>query len=417
MKALLQLIQFSFKQAIQELKVNRLRTTLSLLGISIGIFCIIAVLTVLDSMERNIRKEVATLGSDVVYINRWPWMDEGGEYKWWDFLRRPSMGVKELKAVNGLPHVQFATLCFSENNLTIKNNQNELSGVNVYAVMPYFENTQNLEIVRGRYFSTTELEAGTACGVLGDKLYNELFPSQLNPIGTYVFYHGKKIKIIGLLKKMGQSMSGFDFDNGMLVPYYVTSSMLDLKSLQYDPMLIVKASNEKSLEEMTYELTGVLRAVRKVKPTEANNFAINKLSQISDRLDTIFATINIVGFVIGGFSLIVGAFGIANIMFVTVKERTKIIGLKKAIGAPAATILMEFLTEAVILCLLGGLFGIISVFLLSLLATYLADFEMVLTLKNIGIGTSISLLVGVLAGYIPAKKAAALNPVEAIRSH
>lgn len=417
MKALLQLIQFSFIQAIQELKVNRLRTTLSLLGISIGIFCIIAVLTVLDSMERNIRKEVATLGSDVVYINRWPWMDEGGEYKWWDFLRRPSMGVKELKAVNGLPHVQFATLCFSENNLTIKNNQNELSGVNVYAVMPYFENTQNLEILRGRYFSTTELEAGTACGVLGDKLYNELFPSQLNPIGTYVFYHGKKIKIIGLLKKMGQSMSGFDFDNGMLVPYYVTSSMLDLKSLQYDPMLIVKASNEKSLEEMTYELTGVLRAVRKVKPTEANNFAINKLSQISDRLDTIFATINIVGFVIGGFSLIVGAFGIANIMFVTVKERTKMIGLKKAIGAPAATILMEFLTEAVILCLLGGLFGIISVFLLSLLATYLADFEMVLTLKNIGIGTSISLLVGVLAGYIPAKKAAALNPVEAIRSH
>jgi putative ABC transport system permease protein len=417
MKAVLQLIQFSFIQAIQELRVNRLRTTLSLLGISIGIFCIIAVLTVLDSMERNIRKEVATLGSDVVYINRWPWMDEGGEYKWWDFLRRPSMGVKELKAVNGLPHVQFATLCFSENNLTIKNNQNELSGVNVYAVMPYFENTQNLEIVRGRYFSTTELEAGTACGVLGDKLYNELFPSQLNPIGTYVFYHGKKIKIIGLLKKMGQSMSGFDFDNGMLVPYYVTSSMLDLKSLQYDPMLIVKASNEKSLEEMTYELTGVLRAVRKVKPTEANNFAINKLSQISDRLDTIFATINVVGFVIGGFSLIVGAFGIANIMFVTVKERTKMIGLKKAIGAPAATILMEFLTEAVILCLLGGLFGIISVFLLSLLATYLADFEMVLTLKNIGIGTSISLLVGVLAGYIPAKKAAALNPVEAIRSH
>jgi putative ABC transport system permease protein len=417
MKAVLQLIQFSFIQAIQELRVNRLRTTLSLLGISIGIFCIIAVLTVLDSMERNIRKEVATLGSDVVYINRWPWMDEGGEYKWWDFLRRPSMGVKELKAVNGLPYVQFATLCFSENNLTIKNNQNELSGVNVYAVMPYFENTQNLEIVRGRYFSTTELEAGTACGVLGDKLYNELFPSQLNPIGTYVFYHGKKIKIIGLLKKMGQSMSGFDFDNGMLVPYYVTSSMLDLKSLQYDPMLIVKASNEKSLEEMTYELTGVLRAVRKVKPTEANNFAINKLSQISDRLDTIFATINIVGFVIGGFSLIVGAFGIANIMFVTVKERTKMIGLKKAIGAPAATILMEFLTEAVILCLLGGLFGIISVFLLSLLATYLADFEMVLTLKNIGIGTSISLLVGVLAGYIPAKKAAALNPVEAIRSH
>ncbi|MFM1828567.1 MAG: hypothetical protein RL624_808 [Bacteroidota bacterium] len=417
MKAVLQLIQFSFIQAIQELRVNRLRTTLSLLGISIGIFCIIAVLTVLDSMERNIRKEVATLGSDVVYINRWPWMDEVGEYKWWDFLRRPSMGVKELKAVNGLPHVQFATLCFSESNLTIKNNQNELSGVNVYAVMPYFENTQNLEIVRGRYFSTTELEAGTACGVLGDKLYNELFPSQLNPIGTYVFYHGKKIKIIGLLKKMGQSMSGFDFDNGILVPYYVTSSMLDLKSLQYDPMLIVKASNEKSLEEMTYELTGVLRAVRKVKPTEANNFAINKLSQISDRLDTIFATINIVGFVIGGFSLIVGAFGIANIMFVTVKERTKMIGLKKAIGAPAATILMEFLTEAVILCLLGGLFGIISVFLLSLLATYLADFEMVLTLKNIGIGTSISLLVGVLAGYIPAKKAAALNPVEAIRSH
>ena len=212
-------------------------------------------------------------------------------------------------------------------------------------------------------------------------------------------------------------MAGFDFDNAVIYPYYAAASLLDVRSLEYDPALIIKAANGKNLEEVKYEVEGVLRRMRKVKPGQGNDFAINHLSQVSQRIEMIFGTIDLVGWVIGGFSLIVGAFGIANIMFVTVKERTKIIGLKKAIGARKASILWEFLLEAIVLCLIGGVFGIILVLLLSLLCTYVLDFAVTLSVVNFLIGIFVSIFVGVLSGFIPARSASRLDPVVAIRSN
>jgi len=413
-----QIITTSVTQALQELRVNKLRTFLSLLGITIGIFCIIAVLTVLDSMKTNIRTEMASLGSDVLYVNRWPWMDEGGEYKWWEYWRRPSMTSTEVKAVEDqVPDASFATLCFPLTNLTIKHADLDISGITGYGVMNDFDKIQNIEIANGRYLSASELDGGSNDVVLGAEVYNSLFPTGINALGTGVTFFGKKFNVIGVMKKVGKNMAGFDFDNAIIFPYYSVGSYVDTRSFNYDPLMIIKARNGVNVDELKYEVEGVLRRVRKVRPGQANDFAINQLSQVSERIDAVFVTIDVIAIVIGGFSLIVGAFGIANIMFVTVKERTKIIGLKKAIGARSRSILMEFLIEAITLCIMGGLIGIVIVLLLSLGLTYGADFTVTLSLKNFLLGIGISAAVGVLAGFIPARAASRLDPVVAIRSN
>jgi len=413
-----QIITTSVTQALQELRVNKLRTFLSLLGITIGIFCIIAVLTVLDSMKNNIRTEMASLGSDVLYVNRWPWMDEGGEYKWWEYWRRPSMTSTEVKAVEDqVPDASFATLCFPLTNLTIKHADLDVSGITGYGVMNDFDKIQNIEIASGRYLSASELDGGSNDVVLGAEVYNSLFPTGINALGTGVTFFGKKFNVIGVMKKVGKNMAGFDFDNAIIFPYYSVGSYVDTRSFNYDPLMIIKARNGVNVDELKYEVEGVLRRVRKVRPGQANDFAINQLSQVSERIDAVFVTIDVIAIVIGGFSLIVGAFGIANIMFVTVKERTKIIGLKKAIGARSRSILMEFLVEAITLCIMGGLIGIVIVLLLSLALTYGADFTVTLSLKNFLLGIGISAAVGVLAGFIPARAASRLDPVVAIRSN
>lgn len=412
-----QIITTSIKQAFHELRANKLRTFLSLLGVTIGIFCIIAVLTVLDSMKDNIKKEMSALGSDVIYVGRWPWMDEGGEYKWWEFWRRASMSPKELKAIQAnVADAEYATLCFTKRNMTVKHGDEEVSGISGYAVTDYFDKVQNIDMAQGRYLSSSELQGGANVVVLGDKIAKDLFTGT-EPLGKTVSYLGKQFIVVGVMKKVGQDMAGFDFDDGLIFSYYAAAAVLDMRSLAYEPNLIIKVGSGKNPNDVKYEVEGELRRVRKVKPGQKNDFAMNQLSQVSERLDIIFNSINMIGAIIGAFSLIVGAFGIANIMFVTVKERTKQIGLKKALGARSKSILTEFLVEAVTLCIAGGLIGIVIVLLLSLALTYGADFPVTLSLKNFSLGISISALVGILAGYIPARSASKLDPVVAIRSN
>lgn len=412
-----QTIFTSITQALHELRANKLRTFLSLLGITIGIFCIIAVFTVLDSMKNNIRDELSGLGSDVMYIGRWPWMDEGGEYKWWEFLRRPSMSEDELNAVRNNVHaVENATLVYTDNGLTLKQKDQEISGITGYAAMTDFDKIQNIDIADGRYLSTSEIDGGNSAVVIGAAVYEALFPSGNSAVGKKITFNGTKYNVVGVMAKSGQSMAGFDFDNGLVYPYYAAAKTNDLTSLNSDPILLVKIGGV-NVDDAMLEVIGTLRRVRKVPPGEPDNFAINRLSEVSERIDTMFASINVIGGVIGGFSLIVGAFGIANIMFVTVKERTKFIGLKKAIGAKKASILTEFLVEAVTLCITGGLMGIVLVLLLGVILTYAADFPVTLSLENFLIGIGISAGVGILAGFIPARSASRLNPVVAIRSN
>ena len=411
------IINISFVQAFQELKANKLRSTLSLTGITIGIFCIIAVFTVLDSLKKNIREQVSTLGSDVIYINRWPWMDEGGEYKWWEYWRRPSMSVNELRAVqNNVQEVGTSTLLLTLNGRSVRYNDNDVSGFTAFAVTRDFEKLQNIEVEDGRYLNTAEVDGGVPSAVIGNELYESLFGGSVNPVGKNVSFLGKNYLIVGRLKKVGQNAAGFNFDNGLIVSFQSIASAIDVKSLNYDPVLMVKAKPGAVVSEMQFEVEGALRAVRKLRPGQANDFAVNKLSQITQRMDIMFGMINAIGAVIGGISLIVGAFGIANIMFVTVKERTRYIGLKKAIGARSAYILIEFLIEAVSLCIIGGLIGILMVWIIALIVSSSGSMQLSLSLQNILIGIFTSAIVGVIAGFIPAYKASKLDPVVAIRS-
>ena len=417
MRQLIRIAATSFKMALQELRVNKLRTFLSLLGVTIGIFCIVAVSTVLDSLEKNIRTNVASLGNDVIYISKWPWTDEGGEYKWWEYWRRPVLKYRDLKAVEQQGQtVRYATLCYSEGNITAKQNQYELGGITGYAITDHFEKMQNFELAEGRYFNPAELTGGNNIVVLGHEVTQELFPGIQNPIGKSVTFLGKKFNVIGVLKKAGDNMAGFNFDRGLIFPYFAAAAVKDVTDLDAEITMMVKAKSGMSSDELSYETEGILRANRKIQPGAKNDFSINKLSQVTAQLDTLFSMIDIVGLIIAGFSLLVGSFGIANIMFVSVKERTKIIGLKKAIGAKPSAILTEFLIEAIALCLIGGLIGITIVLLLSLLLTYGMDFPVTLSPGNFMRGIIISTVVGVLSGYIPARSASRLDPVVAIRS-
>ncbi len=412
-----QTIFTSVMQALHELRANKLRTFLSLLGITIGIFCIIAVLTVLDSMKRNVSDEISKLGSDVLYVGRTSWIQSPQNFKWWEIIRRPSMTTKELEAVReDVRAVDKASLVYIDGGLTIKRADQEVQGIVGYATMEDYDKIQNINIRDGRYLSASEIGGGNNAVVLGSEVYKALFPSGSSALGKKVTFNGAKYNIVGVIAQSGKDLSGFDYDNSIIYPYYAAARTNNMTSLGNDPMLIIKLGTT-NVDDATLEVIGALRRVRKVPPGEPDNFAVNRLSEISDLLDTIFVRINWVGWGITIISLFVGAFGIANIMFVTVKERTKIIGLKKAIGANSKSILTEFLIEAITLCVFGGLTGILFVFMLTLILTYIADFPTTLSIANFALGIGISAFVGILAGIIPAWSASRLNPVVAIRSN
>lgn len=417
MRQLLQISVTSFKMAFIELRANKLRTFLSLLGITIGIFCIVAVSAVLDSLETSIRTNVASLGSDVIYLSKWPWTDEGGEYKWWQYMNRPVLKIKDLKSLEARAQtLRYATLLYNKDNITAKQNQYSVEGITCYATTPNFEKMQNFEIGKGRYFQAQELNGGNNMVVLGYDVERELFPAG-NAIGKTVSFMSRNFTVIGVMKKSGDNIAGFNFDRGLIIPFFAAAAIEDVNSMNAGITLMAKAKPGFSADDLSTESEGILRAGHRIEPGTKNDFSINKLSQITDQLNQVFGMINAVGKIIALFSLLVGGFGIANIMFVTVKERTKVIGLKKAIGAKRIAILIEFLMEAVALCIFGGIIGILLVFILALIFTYGIDFKVSLSPGNIAYGISISTIIGIIAGFVPAFNASKMDPVVAIRSN
>jgi len=409
--------------ALAELRTNKLRTFLSLLGVTIGVFCIISVLTVFDSLENNIQSSMQTLGSNVLYIGKFPWIpEESGDYPMWKYKARPVCTYDEMMAIQKqVNSASYTTICYSDESEILKFQNNETKGVGIFAVTYDFNKLQSIDINDGRYFSLSEMQGTQSNGmVIGATVADELFGPSISPVGKYIDVFGRPFQVIGVMKKQGKTMTGFNFDGGIVISYNYLSSFRKIDNNIgngfTDPMLMVKARKGYSLDELKYEITSVLRASRKLRPKEQNTFSFNQLDGIQKSIKSIFGNINIFGAIIGFFSLVVGSFGIANIMFVSVKERTTYIGVKKAIGARKITILSEFLIESVILCLLGGLIGIIFVMLLSKLLSGPMGFPIELSLFNFFLGLGISVMVGILAGYIPARRAANLNPVVAIRS-
>jgi putative ABC transport system permease protein len=394
--------------------VNKLRTFLSLFGITIGIFCIISVFTVLDWMEKSIRDSISSMGSNVVYIQKFPWSFDS-EMKWWDIVRWPTVSLNEYQAIQKRSAKSEAVSFLIAKSDRIKYKNNEANDAVLAAVTDDMEKVVLFEIDKGRYFSPFDYISGSNVAVMGAEVAERLF-GDTDPIGKVVTMAGGfKASVIGVLKEEGQgAVSLSNVDQLTLIPLNFGRNFINIRNRFVDSQMIVKAKPGVSVQELTDELTMIMRAARRLKPAEISNFSVNNSKMLSQGFEAVFQGINIGGWIIGAFAILVGGFGIANIMFVSVRERTNIIGIQKALGAKRGFILQQFLTESVLLSLAGGLLGLLMIFIGSLVINYLYELNMHLTLGNIVLALTISGVIGVVAGYAPASSAARMNPVDAI---
>lgn len=412
MKIFLKLLRESFIFALHEVTVNKVRTLLSLLGITIGIFSIISVFTIFDSMEKNIKESISSLGNDVLFVQKWPWA-MGGDYPWWKYFNRPEASLTDLREIQKRSQASQASAYMAGISRTIKYRDNSIENVSIMGVSQDYDKVMALDIGQGRFISPAEFVSGKAVAVIGSTIAENLFPN-LDPLGKKIKIFGMNVEVIGMLKQEGNNMFGNSADDQIIMPINFMRNFVDIRN--QGGAIIVKAKPFIPLDELKDELVGIMRSVRRLPPKAEDNFAINETDIISKGFDELFGVISIVGWIIGGFSLLVGGFGIANIMFVSVKERTSIIGIQKALGAKNYFVLMQFLFEAIFLALFGGVVGLLIVLVITLVMSNALGWSLALTQGNILLGIGVSALIGFVSGFIPAWTASRLDPVEAMRS-
>jgi len=409
------LIGESFIVAIQSLKSNKLRTLLSLLGITIGIFAIITVFSLVDSLERNIRGSIEQLGDNVVFIQKWPW-EFGGDYPWWKYWQRPQPSLHELKLIQKKSTLAAATVYQIDYAFTAKYKSTSIENVISVGVSHQFNLLKEFSLDEGRYFSLSESNSGLPVAIIGKAVALSLFGLS-SPIGQKIKLGGKNVTVIGVFQKEGESVLGNSLDGQIVTPAIFLKTMVDTKQRGVNQSIWVKAKPGVKNEDLMYELRGIMRSIRKIKPLADDNFALNETSMLTTGFSDMFAMITIIGAIIGGFSILVGGFSVANIMYVSVKERTSIIGIQKALGAKNYFILLQFLFEAIFLSMIGGLMGLLLVWLVTKAASAVIDMEVILSWTNIVTGLTISFIIGIISGVFPSRMAAKMNPVVAIRSN
>jgi putative ABC transport system permease protein len=410
----IKLIKESAVFAAVSIAANKLRTLLTLSGITIGIFSIISVFSVVDSLERQIRTSIESLGDNVVYIAKWPWQF-GGEYQWWRYVNRPSPKLSEtdelLKRTSAVEVAAF----MASTTRTVEHLSTSIDRATILGVSMGYEQVRVFDMEEGRFISFPEFNAGRNVAVLGFDLAANLFPGT-DPIGKNIKIFGRNIQVIGVIKKEGTGTFGDSQDEYVILPVQFLNQFIDVNSDRFNPTIMAKAKPGISIEELTDDITGAMRAIRMLKPYADDNFALNETSLLTQGFDGLFAVITMAGWIIGGFSILVGGFGIANIMFVSVRERTSIIGIQKALGAKNYFILWQFLFEAVILSVAGGALGLLLVYSGTQIVSSVFDLDFALTTANIMLGLNVSAIIGLVSGFVPAWTAARLDPVEAIRS-
>lgn len=420
-KLLTESISFAFSQ----LRSDKLRTFLSLFGVSIGIFSIVAIFTAIDSFKGVIMEGLKTFGSDAVIIQRLPMasgededgnavmeVDEDG-FKWWEYLKRPAVTAEDYAFLKENTRYSGAISFMVQLSAEVKYQRNSISGCEISCVASDWEKMTKVELSAGRYFSAEELSRGGNVAVIGSEVADELF-GEGDPVGKRIKIGAKDAYVIGKFKEQGDELSLVDTDNSIFVPLNFGKYMMNLR--EKNGVIVAKPAEKVSETDFQDELRNLMRSRRRLRPGDKNDFSVNKMTFLLSFVQNIFSSLNMAGWVIAGFSLLIGGFGIANIMFVSVKERTNMIGIQKALGAKKYVILTQFLTEAAFLAITGGLIGILMVWLVVLAVPEDIGLTMRLSLSNILSGVAIASVIGVLAGFIPARIGAGLNPVDAINS-
>ena len=417
----LRLILESLGFAWKALKSNLLRTILSLLGVTIGIFSIIAVLTLVDSLEKNIRDSLNFLGSDVIYVGKWPFTG-GNSRDWWkDYIKRPNPSYNEYRFLKAnLKNGETVSIYADVDEITVKGDNTSINKIKLVGSSLDYDKLFEINVERGRYFTSDEVESGRSVVILGFEVAQALFPKLENPVGKYVKIKNLRFVIVGVLKREGESFIGNSSrDFSCIIPYDSFRKLYQTGTGRWNEngsdIGLKGFANDVGLVELENETRGAMRIKRGLKPTQKDNFVLNRPEAVAKAISGVFDVLGTAGWVIGGFSMLVGGFGIANIMFVSVKERTSIIGLQKSLGAKNFFILFQFLFESIFLSLIGGLAGLFLVWLLTLAP--FGSLQVVLSVKNIVLGLGVSSVIGLVAGIVPAAMAARLDPVLAIRAN
>ena len=407
----LRLLRESFLFAWSAIWVNKLRTFLSLLGVMVGIFMISAVFDVVDSLEDNLRGTFDILDGDVLFVQKWPWAS-GEDYPWWTYIQRPESSLREAEALEDRL-VSAGAIAFQRTaNVTPEADGNFLEGVELVAVTHGYDRVIHLDLAHGRYFTEPESDAARAVAVIGDDVAQVLF-GRSDAVGKKFKVRGVLAEVVGVFRKEGQSLFGNGMDRLILVPAGFGDRLIDVDN---GSEILIKCAPGVTNAELRAEVTRHMRALRGLAPAEEDNFAINEMDMLTGILDTIFVQVEVGGWFIGLFAILVGCFSIANIMFVSVRERTRIIGIQKAIGARSRFILLQFLFEAIALCLFGAVFALAAIGAL-VAGINAADLGMQLSLhpSRILMALGVAVASGLLAGVAPARAAARMEPVEAMR--
>ena len=416
MLVVIKVIYESMLQAIGALRGNKLRTFLSLLGITIGIFCIIAIKSAVDSLENNILSGFKELGSDVVYVDKFPWNNDANE-NYWKYIKRPSPDIEDYEMLKERSELgQLVSFSIETGGKTIKYMSSSVSDAGIVGATYDYKDIYDLQLGEGRMFTPFEDQVGSNKVIIGYAIAEALFGT-INPIGKDVKLFGQKYQVIGVLESEGDNSFNFiSYDEVIYVTYNNIRRYLDVS--EKSPVfkrLAVKAKPGVKNKELKGEMASLLRRSRGLRPIEKDNFSLNEMTSIVTAIEGVMSALNWAGFIIGIFSLIIGMFSVANIMFVSVKERTNIIGVKMALGAKHYMILLEFLVESVILCLIGGAIGLAFVWGLLTVVTQSTDFAVSLSFTNMLIGVIVSVVVGIVSGILPAWMASKLDPVVAMR--
>jgi len=402
--------------AVGAILANKTRSILTMIGVATGIFAITSILTMVNSMKTYVSDNLSELGSTSLMVYNWPFVTKGD---WRKYLNRPKVTYREYERLReGLDYVEGVSYKVSSRAGSASADGQSISNVQVQGITPDEAVIFNFEFENGRFFSDLEFRYGSSVCIVGYTVAENLFPYK-EATGNYIRVGKKQLKVVGVLEKTGETIFG-ETDDEIYVPYRVAPRLFDLNQRFVDKQIWIKVSDPAYVEYTESEITGIVRATRGLRPKEENNFSINKAEQIMNEVDNILSYLTTGGWIISIFSIMIGGFSIGMIMYISVRERTREIGIQKALGATRGFVLYQFLSESIIICILGGVIGLIGVGGATLVANYLIEqtetsFRISISLGNILTAMGLATLIGLVSGFVPSLIASILDPVKAIR--